>query len=218
MAKKAILLVHGVATTAGEARSGIGGFASAFATRGWTAQIWHWGWGLFFLPWFRFDERAKKLAQIAWSFSQAGYEVCGLGHSFGTNLLARASEFGAPFRVLIFLNSAAEDGIKIGRQVSYVLNYYLPSDPVLRIAGIVPHPLFGNLGRHPWRVGEEPRKWSVNLAQFGAKGHGDVLHPPVRDVVAPHTAFAADYYLQAALGGTVSAIQPGPLERTEVQM
>lgn len=176
--KKACILVHGITTTAGEARRKIGLYGPHFEARGYRVELYAWGWGFFFLPWFRLDSRARQVIELADRLDEEGHEVVGLGHSFGCVILARATELGAPISTLGFLNAAAEQSVLVGKQVHTVINCYDPGDPILRIAGIVPHPKFGNLGRANWRTPRgvaSTQKWSINLNTYGISGHGGAL-------------------------------------------
>lgn len=189
--RRAAILVHGILTDAAWSH-GIGLLAPELESRGYTVEIAAWnpgGWGFLLRPLLTRRSGASLLARWVNHLSKLGVsDIVGFGHSHGAQLLAKASCYGAPFRVLVFINAAADRDVKIGQQVDWVLNYHTRGDKILRIASMLPFHPWGSLGKSgfpPERLAQEPRlrNYSMDtsreagLEQFAVHGHSDVWEP-----------------------------------------
>src|SRR3989304_798138 len=165
--QRAVLFVPGILSTG---KTSIGKLIPYFERAGYLAELVGVPWGFYFIPLLTRRASARKVAARAKELADASYTVVAIGHSNGCAIIARATEIGAPLDALVFFNAALEQSVKIGKQVRFVLNGYVPSDPVLRIAAVIPQPFWGNLGRVNWKADAEPQKWGANLTKL-FQGH-----------------------------------------------
>lgn len=104
-------------------------------------------------------------------------ELVGIGHSNGCAILAAASELGAPFDRLVFINPALDRSAAVGPSVKRVHVFHSPTDIPIYIAGLfLKHP-WGRMGRDGART-PDPRFTNHNmLADYPVKvrGHLDIF-------------------------------------------
>jgi pimeloyl-ACP methyl ester carboxylesterase len=168
---KICLLVHGILSSAKD--SGPAKLEPYFQQAGyWTLRI-PVGWGFLVLPALRNRTEGAFIAAFAILLHDLGNDVYAVGHSNGARICALASQYGAPFEVLAFIDAALDKEVKIGKQVGGVLNAHVPDDAVLAIAAMIPFHPWGSLGRSGFKPDSDPRCWNANLGSGnlpGAKG------------------------------------------------
>jgi pimeloyl-ACP methyl ester carboxylesterase len=127
--------------------------------------VWH----LFNMP------LARLVAIFTLILNELGHQVVFVAHSNGCAIAAKASEMGARFDLLVFINAATERNIRLGTNTGYLLNLRVPTDPVLNVSRLIAPVspwagLDGSLGNAGVKVNADPRMWDVNLTEvFGIK-------------------------------------------------
>jgi hypothetical protein len=179
---KICLLVHGILSGMS---SGPAKLEPYFQQAGyWTLRA-PVGWGFFLLPLLKNRTDAALLAAFSILLHDLGNEVYAVGHSNGALICAEASRYGAPFRVLAFVDGALDRNARIGKQVGAVLNCHVPCDPVLVIASVIPFHPWGILGRSGFPPNSDARYWNADMGAGnlpGAEGiklhsHSDFFEP-----------------------------------------
>lgn len=147
-------------------------------TEGWTVEEFDTGFtgllGVRFLNHYRAMQLEIKATKLK---KESAGELVGIGHSNGCAILAAASELGAPFDRLVFLNPALDRDAAVGPSVRRVDVFHSPSDIPIYIAGLfLKHP-WGRMGRNG-SDGSDPRFVNHNmLADYPVKvkGHLDIF-------------------------------------------
>ena len=172
---KIALIVHGILSNdndSGPARLEPYLQAAGF----WTLRV-PVGWGFLLRPITRNRIEAGLIAAFTQLLANLGNEIVAIGHSNGARICALASEYGAPFQVLVFIDGAVDRNVKIGKQVGAVLNAHVPDDPVLTLAAVIPFSPWGDLGKVGFDPDSDPRLWNANLGRGDLPGaEGIVLH------------------------------------------
>lgn len=192
--KRIILMLHGIKdkSAAGPLR-----LRAGLESAGYIVRVANYGmfflrgiipiaWNLFNVP------LARMVAGFVELLDSEGYEVTLVGHSNGGAIACKATEFGAPAYALVLIDAAVERGVKVGKQVKWILNFHNPGDALLYVSSVLP--------LHPWGLGgalgldrEDPRVQNIDLtdrALFGTdiRGHGGPFDPKVADVFAAKLA------------------------------
>lgn len=138
--------------------------------------------GWFFLRGLLWHPFHLPLARLITAFTRilqdCGQQVVCIAHSNGCALAAKASELGAYFEALVFVNAAAERNIRLGERTGLLINCHVPSDPALAVARVIAPlspwaALDGSLGNAGVKAGADARMWDIDLtAFFGITGHG----------------------------------------------
>ena len=193
----AALFVPGILSSG---KTSIGKLIPYFERAGYLAELVGVPWGFYIIPLLTRRASARKVAARAKELADAGYTVVAVGHSNGCAIIARATEIGAPLDALVFFNAALEQSVRIGKQVRFVLNGYVPSDTVLKIAAVVPQPFWGNLGQANWKPNAAPAMWGANLtALFRARSHNDIWKDGREAMVGPWTIHALEVHTASLL-------------------
>lgn len=199
MGRKIALLCHGIL---GDTKSGPNRLEPYFQRAGyWTLRIPA-GWGFFVLPALKNRTVAALIAAFAILLGNMGNEVVAVGHSNGARVLALASEYGAPFKVLVFISGAVDRDAKIGNQVGTVINCYVPGDRVLQIAGAIPFHPWGIAGQAGIRTDRKPNQWNADMGRGdlpGAEGvrlgdHSEFFERGKIEKLGPWLVNTVEYY------------------------
>lgn len=177
---KVILLIHGLKDSKA---TGLLRFRPYLEKEGWFVRPIFYGW--FFLRGFVGALFNKPLARMLACFVELldslGHEVICIAHSNGATIAAMASQLGAPFKILFFVNGAVERDLKLGDKTGYLVNIRVPSDPILAISRII-SPLTpwseidGSMGNAGVKADSDPRMWDIDAtAIFNIKGHGGFM-------------------------------------------
>lgn len=157
-------------------------------------------WHLFNMP------VARMLVFITQILSDLGHTVVCVAHSNGAAIAAKASQMGAAFHILVFVNGAVERDIKLGDRTGYLLNCRVATDPVLAVSRIIAPltpwaGLDGSLGSAGVKADSDPRMWDANLTElFGIKAsHGGFIAEDMVAVTGPWLVKAIKWALDAVL-------------------
>lgn len=195
---KVCLLVHGILSHDND--SGPAKLEKYFQAAGyWTLRV-PVGWGFLVRPLLRNRIEAGLIAAFSGLIHDLGNEVYAVGHSNGARICALASEYGAPFKVLTFIDGALDQDVKIGKQVGTVLNCYTPDDAVLKIAAVIPFAPWGDLGQKGFPPNSDPRCWNANLGSGELPGAEGI-------VVKSHSGFFDDDKLPRLAAWLLATIQ-----------
>jgi len=171
-----VFLVHGF-NVWDEGRGTIWKLAPLFSAHKFTPILFKYGWvGLIGVRlWTR--KFARGLAELVKPGDIA------VGHSNGANIINRAAtEFGAPFSVVAYINPALDSDMPLAPQVDSALVYYTPRDVPVRLASLLWWHDWGDMGAIGY-TGNDPRYISINTRE---RGHSTIFDNPkqLRWVVA----------------------------------
>lgn len=181
---RVVLLLHGIKDLKA---TGLLRLRDDLEAAGWLVRSVHYG--MFFLRGFLWGPFNKPLAYMLAGFTEIltalGNEVVLIAHSNGAAIAAKASECGACFKLLIFLNGACDRDIRLGPRTERFINYRMKTDPVLALAwipGLIGHPwadINGSLGNAGLgkNLKDDDRAWQVDIEeQFGIRfQHGGMF-------------------------------------------
>jgi len=146
----------------------------------------------------------KKIANVIAQMSHlAEGKVFAFGHSNGCAILQAASQFGAQFHQLVFINPALNRKAIVGRNVQYIHVWHSPSDRAVSISKFLPKHIWGNMGAVGYQ-GPDPRFFNYDKEDSGlwtgphgksysSKSHSDVFNKENLGYFAPRMEYAIQY-------------------------
>lgn len=132
-----VFLCPGIGRRDKKGETGIGALRPGLEKRGWTVVYLPLGssWIGYFL--FRVRLANKPVAVVIAAVSKLlhflGYTVVFVGHSNGAQIGLDASQLGAYFRVMVWINGAASRKPVLGPNTGWLMNYFNRSDWVLSL-------------------------------------------------------------------------------------
>lgn len=110
-----------------------------------------------------------------------------IGHSNGCAIALLASQMGAPFSQMVFINPALNRNVKIGPEVHDVHVWHSPGDIAVKAASLIPSSIWGDMGAHGY-TGDDYRVKNYNKQDnymISSKSHSDMFEPAKFEFFAP---------------------------------
>lgn len=102
----------------------------------------------------------------------------GVGHSNGCMELIRACEYGAKFKVLVFINPALDNDIEIPDCVEKVYVYYNQFDTTVTMAKYYPFSYWGDMGRVGYKGDSDKVECFETWDLFRVRAHSGIFKRP----------------------------------------
>lgn len=115
---------------------------------------------------------SDNIAQVISGMTPEG--SIGVGHSNGCNILLQASEFGASFDKLIFINPALDNDFVVPEQIKEVVVIHNKEDNVVQISKFIPFHRWGNAGKVGYK-GQDAKVTNIEFCTTGSNPHSDVF-------------------------------------------
>lgn len=178
--KKLVLLVHGFANPNGINTTDR--LRPFFEQAGYEVVEPDYGWRLLLGVRLVNGPVAKSIAVLANFAHKQGYEVYGVGHSNGCEILRRSTEDwkdgavrvfeGAKFKQIALIDAAMDNDACFGGLVDKVHVFHNPSDWVVEVSRWLPFNPWGNMGRVGYK-GKDPRVFNHKFKVDGMTDHND---------------------------------------------
>lgn len=179
--KVRVWLVHGFNVKDEGARS-VSKLAKYFEEAGYQPKLFRYGWtGLLGVRFFD-----KRFAQLLKDAAETGDYV--VGHSNGCCIAHLATQMGAPFTRMVYINPALNRDAPLAKQVGYLDVWHSPSDQPVKWSRLLPFHRWGDMGAVGYCGKYDPRIRNFDKEhnfKISSSTHSDIFEPHKLSFFAP---------------------------------